>query len=165
MSELFKALSDLHATLCDPEGTVCIAGSDGDRAVIQSALSKLEGMIAVTVGDGLSVYGTSEAIHRAQNYILLDSTHPVEKEDVRRSLARDLQAAEAKIETMRTALVRARDQFRFYAEQHRAKGTEDGDTKAITNDAMAATCDEPLQHTEANPLCSCSYCKLRTLKQ
>lgn len=52
---------------------------------------------SVTVGDGLVVYGSIEAVGRVQDYILLDSTHPVEAEDVRRSLARQLQAAEAKI--------------------------------------------------------------------
>lgn len=34
-------LDRLRAVLCDPEGRVCIAGSDGDRAVIQSALNAL----------------------------------------------------------------------------------------------------------------------------
>jgi hypothetical protein len=51
--------------------------------------------VAITVGAGLSVYGSMKAIDRVQDYILLDSSHPVEKEDVRRSLARDLQSAEA----------------------------------------------------------------------
>jgi len=51
---------------------------------------------SVTVGRGLSVYGTIEAVGRVQTYILLDSNHPVEKADVRRTLARELRAAEAR---------------------------------------------------------------------
>ena len=35
-------LEQLKAVLCDPEGTVCIAGSQGDRDVIQAALKALE---------------------------------------------------------------------------------------------------------------------------
>lgn len=53
--------------------------------------------VSVTVGGGLSVYGTMEAIGRVQDYILLDSKHPVEREDVRRSLAKALQATETKL--------------------------------------------------------------------
>lgn len=33
-----KAIEALEAVLCDPEGNVCIQGSDGDRAVIKQAL-------------------------------------------------------------------------------------------------------------------------------
>jgi hypothetical protein len=51
----------------------------------------------VTLGGGLVVHGTVEAVRRVQDYILLDSSHPVEKEDVRRRLARALQAAEARL--------------------------------------------------------------------
>jgi predicted RNase H-like nuclease (RuvC/YqgF family) len=56
--------------------------------------------MSITVGGGLVVYGTAEAIGRVQNFILLDSSHSIEKEDVRRSLARDLQAAEARVEKL-----------------------------------------------------------------
>ena len=41
--ELRGALRDLQAILCDPEGTPCFAGSDGDREVARLALAKLEG--------------------------------------------------------------------------------------------------------------------------
>lgn len=61
--------------------------------------------MSVTVGGGLSVHGSGDAIRRVQNYIMLDSAHPVEREDVRRSLARDLQKAEATIERQAAALV------------------------------------------------------------
>ncbi len=53
--------------------------------------------VSVTVGGGLEVFGSMDAIHRVQQYILLDSHHPVEREDVRRSLARALQKAEAEL--------------------------------------------------------------------
>lgn len=59
--------------------------------------------VSVTVGGGLQVYGEMDAIRRVQDYIMLDSTHPVEKEDVRRSLVRSLQAAEAENERLRKA--------------------------------------------------------------
>lgn len=71
--------------------------------------------IAVTVGGGLSVYGTAEAVHRVQNWIMLDSTHPVEKEDVRRSLMRDLTAAESTISSLSGEVERLR---KALAEEH-----------------------------------------------
>jgi hypothetical protein len=36
-----NTLEKLQSVLCDPEGVVCIAGSDGDRAVIKDALAEL----------------------------------------------------------------------------------------------------------------------------
>lgn len=73
------------------------------------APADVHGLVAaVTVGGGLSVYGTHEAITRVQNYIMLDSTHPVEKEDVRRSLMRDLTAAESRLATLERELAEAR---------------------------------------------------------
>lgn len=50
---------------------------------------------SLTVGNGLVVHGSIEALGRVQQYILLPSKHPVEDADVKRGLARDLQAAEA----------------------------------------------------------------------
>lgn len=52
----------------------------------------------LTVGNGLVVHGTMEALGRVQQYILLPSRHPVEDADVKRGLARDLQATEALLE-------------------------------------------------------------------
>lgn len=56
--------------------------------------------MSVTVGGGLLVHGSAEAINRVQDYILLDSTHPQEREDVRRSLMRQLVEAEAEIKRL-----------------------------------------------------------------
>ena len=42
------------------------------------------------------------------------------------------------VEIMLAALIAARDQFNFYAEQHEAKDTDDGRAKAATNREMAA---------------------------
>lgn len=53
-----------------------------------------EPMASVTVGGGLEVYGEIPALLRVQDYIMLGSTHPVEREDVRRSLMRDLERLE-----------------------------------------------------------------------
>ena len=39
--ELEGALSSLQAILCDPEGTPCFAGSDGDRRVAVDAFAAL----------------------------------------------------------------------------------------------------------------------------
>lgn len=72
-----------------------------------------ETCVGVTVGGGLRVYGTSEAISRVQTYILLDSKHPVEASDVRRKLAADLQAADGKIHTLEkqmAALIRSHEE-------------------------------------------------------
>lgn len=41
VDEWRMALDELRAVLCDPDGRVCIDGSDGDRAVIQQALAML----------------------------------------------------------------------------------------------------------------------------
>src|SRR3546814_2858762 len=55
-----------------------------------------------------------EAIQRVQTYIMLDSKHPVEKEDVRRGLMRSLEAAEralAEAVEVLTTLESVADQF------------------------------------------------------
>lgn len=75
-----------------PESAISVSGGVGGNGP-----RLVEADCSVTVGDGLVVHGTVEAVGRVQDYILLDSTHPTEKEDVRRSLARQLQAAEAKL--------------------------------------------------------------------
>jgi hypothetical protein len=55
--------------------------------------SKILGM-SLCVGKDLHVYGEYEAISRTQQYVLLDTNHPIEKEDVKRIFARSLQAIE-----------------------------------------------------------------------
>lgn len=80
--------------------------------------------VSVTVGGGLQVYGEMDAIRRVQDYIMLDSTHPVEKEDVRRSLVRSLQAAEAENERLRKAL----EPFARVAEHDIGADEDDTDT-------------------------------------
>ncbi len=37
-----EALDNLKSVLCDPEGKVCIHGTDEDRNIIQQALKELE---------------------------------------------------------------------------------------------------------------------------
>jgi hypothetical protein len=71
--------------------------------------------MSVTVGGGLSVHGSAEAINRVQDFILLDSTHPQEREDVRRSLMRQLIAAEADIARLRAVLQRLLREDDIYA--------------------------------------------------
>lgn len=39
---------------------------------------------------------------------------------------------------------KARNQFRFYAQNHRAKGTVDADKKAVVNDQLATEADQAL---------------------
>lgn len=75
--------------------------------------------MSVTVGGGLLVHGSAEAINRVQDYILLDSTHPQEREDVRRSLMRQLVEAEAEIKRLNDEIERltadiASDQQRLF---------------------------------------------------
>ena len=50
---------------------------------------------SLTVGHGLSVFGSMEALGRVQNYILVASRHPVEQADVNRQLAKALVTTEA----------------------------------------------------------------------
>jgi len=45
LATLKQALDDLKAVLCDPEGAVCITGSDGDRTVTQQALANFSAAI------------------------------------------------------------------------------------------------------------------------
>lgn len=52
---------------------------------------------SLTVGNGLVVYGTIEALGRVQNYILMSSKHPVEASDTKRQLARALASTEAQL--------------------------------------------------------------------
>jgi hypothetical protein len=65
----------------------------GIRNVVNTVVDSIHGM-SLCVGKGLVVYGEHEAIHRTQGYILLDTTHPIEKEDVKKQFARALQAVE-----------------------------------------------------------------------
>ena len=60
---------------------------------------------SLTVGNGLVVYGSMEALGRVQQYILLPSKHSVEDSDVKRGLARDLQATEALLEAANKRIV------------------------------------------------------------
>jgi len=53
--------------------------------------------VGLPVGHGLMVYGTMEAIMRAQTFVLLDSKNTQEVKDTNHLLAQDLQSAEAKL--------------------------------------------------------------------
>lgn len=77
--------------------------------------------VGVTVGAGKMVYGDYDAINRVQDWILLDSEHPVEKKDVCRSLMRDLQKAEAentrlsaRVEELEGTIATAAEWFDFW---------------------------------------------------
>lgn len=86
------------------EGMGGVTRTIPEEGVAGSGPRLVEADCSVTVGDGLVVHGTVEAVGRVQDYILLDSTHPTEAEDVRRSLARQLQAAEEKIRVLETRI-------------------------------------------------------------
>lgn len=83
--------------------------------------------VSVTVGGGLSVYGNMDAIMRVQNYIMLDSTHPVEKEDVRRALMRNLVAAEERVNALSEKLEKAKEALRPFAEEASELASSIGD--------------------------------------
>lgn len=72
---------------------------DAEIAALKAEVARLEDITgaSVTVGAGLRVFGAMDAIGRVQTYILLDSRHPIEANDTRLSLARALQAAEARV--------------------------------------------------------------------
>lgn len=69
------------------------------EATVQNLEQRIDELTGVrlTVGDGLEVYGTYEAIRRAQAFILIDSSHPVEAKDTARHFASALQVAEQRI--------------------------------------------------------------------
>lgn len=100
-----------------------------------------------------------------------DSTSAIEEEAALRALLIDMQGYErightvSMIETkekivakfsallsalagMREALTKAAEQFASYAEQHRAKGTVEGEQKAAANGYWAAACRAALQTQE-----------------
>jgi hypothetical protein len=60
------------------------------------------------------------------------------------SLQAQLSALQSEIERKDAALEQCRQQFAFYASQHTAKHTEDGDRKAETNLAMTDVCARAL---------------------
>lgn len=106
MVDIVERLQDIGAMSSDQEAARCAYDAMIEIATLRTRCEKAEARLdtSVTVGGGLSVHGTVEAIMRVQDYILLDSTHPVEKEDVRRSLARNLQASEAQCADLAKAL-------------------------------------------------------------
>ena len=55
------------------------------------------------------------------------------------------------MDRMIKALEMAAKQFRFYAESHSSKGTEDGDKKARVNIAMAEVMEEALKNPSSPP--------------
>lgn len=69
-----EALEQLKSVLCDPEGNVCISGSDGDRKVISDALESLEQQVAAlteynkTRTDELIAAGKQVSAQQAQMY-------------------------------------------------------------------------------------------------
>ncbi len=49
MNNIETAKAALRSVLCDPEGVVCIRGSDEDRRVVQEALATLDAAPSVRV--------------------------------------------------------------------------------------------------------------------
>ena len=74
----------------------------------EQRIAELTG-VRLTVGDGLEVYGTGEAIRRAQAYILMDSSHPIEAKSTARHFASALQVAEARIREFEAQLDDSRE--------------------------------------------------------
>jgi hypothetical protein len=98
--------------------------------------------IGVTVGGGHIVYGSHEAIKRVQNILLIDSTHPIEKEDVRRSLLRDVQAAEARLQ-------RAASIIRDFVTETRAYSSPECDDEGAPGAAELKAADAFLSEIDA----------------
>lgn len=65
-----------------------------------------------------------------------DEVHPVSAWNTRPA-ATALEAKDAEIARLKRLVADADDQFAFYAENHRAKGTVDGLEKAATNQLLA----------------------------
>jgi len=77
------------------------------EATVQNLEQRIEELTGVrlTVGDGLEVYGTGEAIRRAQAYILMDSSHPSEAKGTARHFASALQVAEQRIRDLQLEML------------------------------------------------------------
>jgi hypothetical protein len=87
---LYSARMALQRRAEAAEAQLAAVTKERDEAVADRAVD-------LTVGNGLLVYGSAEAIMRAQTYVLLDSKHPQETKDTNRLLARALQAAESQL--------------------------------------------------------------------
>lgn len=89
-----------------PEPQYLVRGYDTDKDGIRDyALKDFLGALGeseahITVGGGLEVRGSMEAVSRVQQYILLDSEHANEKKDVNRRLMRDLERAEGRFQEL-----------------------------------------------------------------
>jgi len=89
--ELDEALEALKAVLCDPEGVVCINGSDEDRRVIQNALAALSfspvvnARLVEAATKAAKTFRWYEQLHRAK------PDH--EKADRNKEFAEELEAA------------------------------------------------------------------------
>ena len=94
-----------------------------ENAELQRRVEEAEEKLGVslTVGGGLSVHGSMDAIMRVQNYIMLDSRHPIEKEDVRRSLAMSLQAAETRADALQAEVDRVRKALKPFVDAFEAR--------------------------------------------
>lgn len=75
----------------------------GISAELESAKRKIAELeeklsVGVALGGGLMAYGSLDACSKIQDYILIDSQHPVEKNDMCRAWAKRMQLAEARID-------------------------------------------------------------------
>lgn len=80
----------------------------GDK-LIGAMLAELERMhgimgASVSLGGGLMAYGSIDAIMKMQDYMLIDSQHPVERNDVARSWCKRAQDTDAKLDAIRDYL-------------------------------------------------------------
>lgn len=63
MTDKLQTIKDkLQAVLCNPDGNVCIRGSEGDRAIIQQALAALNSYMEARISEE-TVERVAEAIY------------------------------------------------------------------------------------------------------
>jgi len=92
-------------------------GDEYETPTLEEALKawdRYNNSASLLVGDDLWVFGSQRALARAQIYILANSTHPVERQDVNKYLAAELKNSEATVADLRGQIEVLQSQLREY---------------------------------------------------
>ncbi len=108
---------------------------DQDGVIVGVSREALEIVCAALLSELSRRERMEEALRKARDFIAHDSKEfmasPLNLID---DLLQGRTATAIRTKNMEDALHKCADQFAFYAQQHRDKGTPDGDAKAVTND-------------------------------
>jgi hypothetical protein len=109
--------------------------SDSDRELIAEARDEAQSAWTEAHPPGVMLPDYKVAVLKRRAYLFT-------------RLADTLALRDRQIAGLAEALTYSRDMFRKYAELHAAKNTSDGDSKALSNRAMASICNSALQSLE-----------------